>query len=90
MALDGQTDGRKDRRKKGQMDGHGQTYIPPTLAGDNENMCSPNFPNKTCHRDRIARLTVPAHHIKNFNIKLFANADAAADADAKPTPGVVQ
>ena len=23
-----------------------------------------------------------AHHLKNFNVKLFANADAAADADA--------
>ena len=33
--------------------------------------------NKTYHRDRVARL---AHHIKNFNIKLFANANAAANA----------
>ena len=33
--------------------------------------------NKTCHRDRIAHLTVPFHHIKNFNVKLFANAAAA-------------
>ena len=39
--------------------------------------------NKTCHRDRIARLTAPCpSHKKNFNIKLFANAAAAANADA--------
>ena len=38
--------------------------------------------NKTCHRDRIARLTAPCHsHKKNFNVKLFANADAAANAN---------
>ena len=37
--------------------------------------------NKTCHRDRIARLTVPCPSHKNFNVKLFANADAAANAD---------
>ena len=36
--------------------------------------------NKTCHRGRIARRKHLAHHIKNFNVKLFANADAAANA----------
>ena len=29
MALDGQTEGRTDRR-------HGQSYIPPPVAGDNK------------------------------------------------------
>ena len=38
--------------------------------------------NKTCHRDRIARLTAPGPSHKNFNVKLFANADADAYADA--------
>ena len=37
--------------------------------------------NKTCHRDRIARLTAPCPSHKNFNGKLFANADASANAD---------
>ena len=36
-----------------------------------------HWSNKTCHRDRIARLT---HHIKNFNVKLFANSNANAGA----------
>ena len=39
--------------------------------------------NKTCHRDRIARLTVPCpSHKKNFNVKLFVNADADVNANA--------
>ena len=37
--------------------------------------------NKTCHRDRIARLTAPCSSHKNFNVKVFANADAAANAN---------
>ena len=36
--------------------------------------------NKTCHRDRIARLTAPYPLHENFNVKLFANAAAAANA----------
>ena len=36
--------------------------------------------NKTCHRDRIARLTAPCPSHKNFNVKHFANADATAYA----------
>ena len=38
--------------------------------------------NKTCHRDRIARLTAPCPSQKNFNVKLFANADANTAANA--------
>ena len=38
--------------------------------------------NKTCHRDRIARLTASCPSHKNFNVKLFANADANANANA--------
>ena len=39
--------------------------------------------NKTCHRDRTARLTAPCpSHKKNFNVKLFANAAAKAEANA--------
>ena len=38
--------------------------------------------NKTCHRDTIARLTAHCPSHKNLNVKLFANADAAIDADA--------
>ena len=38
--------------------------------------------NKTCHRDRIARLTAPCPSHINFNVKLFANAAADADANA--------
>ena len=40
--------------------------------------------NKTCHRDRIARLTAPCPSHKNFNVKTltFANADANAGVDA--------
>ena len=38
--------------------------------------------NKTCYRDRIARLTVPCPSLKNFNVKLFANADAATNIHA--------
>ena len=37
--------------------------------------------NKTCHRVRIARLTAPCPSHKKLNVKLFANANAAA-ADA--------
>ena len=39
--------------------------------------------NKTCHRDRIARLTAPCPSHKNFNVKTltFANANTAANAD---------
>ena len=33
--------------------------------------------NKTCHRDRIARLTAPCPSHKNFNVKPFAYAVAA-------------
>ena len=43
--------------------------------------------NKTCHRDRRARLTALAHHIKNFNVKLFANADTDANADINADAG---
>ena len=45
--------------------------------------------NKTYHRDRIARLTAPCPSHKNFNVKPFANADAAvkADADANADAG---
>ena len=50
-----------------------------------------NNPNKTCHRDRIARLTAPCPSHKKFNIELFANAAAAAnanpDADADASAG---
>ena len=35
---------------------------------------------KICHRDRIARPTAPCPSHKSFNVKLFANADANADA----------
>ena len=38
--------------------------------------------NKTCHRDRIARLTAPSPSHKNCNVNLFVNADAAANTDA--------
>ena len=38
--------------------------------------------DKTCHRDRIARLTAPCPSQKTPNVKLFANADADAKADA--------
>ena len=38
--------------------------------------------NKTYHSDRIARLTVPSHHIKNFNVKILTFANANADTDA--------
>ena len=39
--------------------------------------------NKTCHRDRIARLTAPCPSHKNFNVKqTFADAAANADANA--------
>ena len=39
--------------------------------------------NKTCHRDRIARLTTPCpSHKKTLTLNFFANADAAANADA--------
>ena len=42
--------------------------------------------NKTCHRDRIARLTAPCPSHKNFKVKLKhvakVNVDAAANADA--------
>ena len=41
--------------------------------------------NKTCHRDRIARLTAPCPSHKNFNAKRFAN--AAADANANSDAG---
>ena len=40
------------------------------------------YSNKTCYRDRIARLTAPGPSHKKFNVKLFANADADADANA--------
>ena len=40
------------------------------------------YSNKTCYRDRIARLTAPCPSHKKFNVKLFANADADADANA--------
>ena len=45
--------------------------------------------NKTCHRDRIARLTAPCPSHKNLNCKTlhFANADAAAAADANADAG---
>ena len=54
--------------------------------------------NKTCHRDRIARLTAPCPSHKNFNVKPFAYADAAVNADAnadargctKALPGLSQ
>ena len=36
--------------------------------------------NKTCHRDRTARLTAPCPSHKNFNVQLFANANADANA----------
>ena len=47
-----------------------------------------------CHKTKFATITRPvigtgqltwqrlAHHIKNFNVKRFANADATADTDA--------
>ena len=38
--------------------------------------------DKTCHRDRIARLTAPCPSHKKLNVKLFANADSDANADA--------
>ena len=40
----------------------------------------PEIINKTCHRDRIARLTAPCPSHKTFNVKTlhFASADAAA------------
>ena len=38
--------------------------------------------NKTCHRDRIAHLIAPCPSHKNVNVKLFANADAATNANA--------
>ena len=40
--------------------------------------------NKTCHRDRIARLTASCPSHKNFDVKTlhFANTDAAANANA--------
>ena len=45
--------------------------------------------NKTCHRDRIARLTAPCpSHKKNFNVKLFANADADAGGSTIALPGL--
>ena len=43
--------------------------------------------NKTCHRDRIARLTAPCPSHKNFNVKLFANADANAGDSTIALPG---
>ena len=44
--------------------------------------------NKTCHRDRIARLTAPCpSHKKNFNVTLFANADTNANANANANAG---
>ena len=48
---------------------------------------SKHLTNKTCHRDRIARLTAPCPSHKNFNIKLFANAAADANANANPGAG---
>ena len=45
--------------------------------------------NKSCHRDRIARLTAPCpSHKKNFNVKLFANADANAGGSTIALPGL--
>ena len=39
--------------------------------------------NKTCHRDRKARLTAPCpSHKKTLMLDFFANAAAAANADA--------
>ena len=43
--------------------------------------------NKTCHRDRIAHLTTPCPSHKKLNVKLFANADAAANADTDTNAG---
>ena len=43
--------------------------------------------NKICHRDRIACLTAPCHHIKNVKVKLFAKADAATNANANADTG---
>ena len=40
------------------------------------------YSNKTCYRDRIARLTAPCPSHKKFNVKLFANSDANANAEA--------
>ena len=37
--------------------------------------------NKTCHRDRIARLTAPCQSHKKLNVKLFANANVNANAE---------
>ena len=43
--------------------------------------------NKTCHWDRIARLTAPGPSHKNFNVKLFANANASAGGSIIALPG---
>ena len=40
-----------------------------------------NNTNKTCHRDRIARLTAPCPSHKKLNVKLFANTAATANPD---------
>ena len=47
-----------------------------------QHMVSIRNMKKTCHRDRIASLTAPCPSHKKLNIKLFANAHAAADANA--------
>ena len=44
--------------------------------------------NKACHRDRIACLTDLAHHIKNFNVKLFINGNADAGGGIIALPGL--
>ena len=44
--------------------------------------------NKTCHRDRIARLTAPCPSHKNVNVKLFVNADANAGGSTIALPGL--
>ena len=39
MAPDGWMEGRTDGWTDGRTNGHGQTYIPPPSAGDNNNKC---------------------------------------------------
>ena len=52
--------------------------MPHDVAPDLDLHCVPDpfmdfqvkiSPNKTCHRDRIARLTAPCPSHKNFNVK---------------------
>ena len=49
------------------------------------------FINKTCHRDRIARLTAPCPSHKKHNVRTltFANADADAGGSTIALPGLL-